>query len=186
MIKEKGVFMGKHAIIFHGTGGNPQAIWYPWLGNQLKSKGYYVETPHWPELNIEPIETFLPKILSTHNFTQETVLIGHSGGAALLLSILEKLKVPVKSTYMIAGYHAQPNKENEPVLQQKYDWEIIRANCGDAYIINSVVDPYGCDANQGRFIFDRIGGTQIIRNQGHFGDWNQEYPSFPLLNQLIP
>ncbi|MFG1497320.1 alpha/beta hydrolase [Saccharospirillum sp. HFRX-1] len=177
--------MGQHAIIFHGTGSDPQAIWYPWLAEQLKGKGFDVETPHWPEINQEPIETFLPKILSSHVLTRDTILIGHSAGAALLLAILEKSQVPVKATYLIAGYHTQPNEEDEPVLQKTYNWESIKANCGDAYIINSLVDPYGCDADQGRFIFEKIGGTQIIMNEGHFGDWNQEYPVFPFLDRLI-
>lgn len=178
--------MKQHAIIFHGTGGSPQIIWFPWLADQLKKRGYDVEVPHLPEINQEPIETFLPKIFAKHNITKETVLIGHSGGAALLLSILEKSPLPIKATYMIAGYHTQPNEGNEPVLKDEYNWETIRNNCGEAYIINSVEDPYGCDANQGRFIFEKIGGTQIIMNEGHFGDWNQEYPTFPILNRLIP
>jgi hypothetical protein len=51
--------------------------------------------------------------------------------------------------------------------------------------VNSVIDPYGCDAAQGRAMFDRLGGTQIIRDDGHFGDYDQHYPTFELLDRLI-
>ena len=51
--------------------------------------------------------------------------------------------------------------------------------------MNSAVDPYGCDAGQGRAMFDRVGGTLIVRIDGHFGDYNQEYPTFELLDRLI-
>ena len=34
-------------------------------------------------------------------------------------------------------------------------------------------------------MFERLGGTQIIRDEGHFGDYNQPYPTFGLLNKLI-
>jgi hypothetical protein len=44
--------------------------------------------------------------------------------------------------------------------------------------------PYGCDAAQGRSTFDRLGGTQIVRNEGHFGDIDDPYPSFELLDRL--
>ena len=34
-------------------------------------------------------------------------------------------------------------------------------------------------------LLDHLGGTQIVRNDGHFGDWNQDYPTFELLDRLI-
>jgi hypothetical protein len=55
----------------------------------------------------------------------------------------------------------------------------------DLVFINAPVDPYGCDAEQGRAMFERLGGTQIIRGDGHFGDYNQPYDTFPLLDKLI-
>jgi hypothetical protein len=86
----------RNAIIFHGTGGDPQNCWYPWLGARLEARGYAVEIPHYPGL-----------------------------------------------------------------------------------------DPYGCDAAQGRSMFERLGGTQIVRNEGHFGDIDDPYPSFELVDRLM-
>ena len=54
-----------------------------------------------------------------------------------------------------------------------------------AIIFHGTGGPYGCDADQGRYRFDAVGGTQTIRNDAHFGDWNQPYDTFPLVNQLI-
>jgi hypothetical protein len=54
------------AIIFHGTGGNPEVCWYPWLGRRLAGRGYPVEIPHYPGLNVEPTATFLPKVLANY------------------------------------------------------------------------------------------------------------------------
>jgi hypothetical protein len=51
--------------------------------------------------------------------------------------------------------------------------------------INSREDPYGCDDKQGRAMFERLGGTQIVRDDGHFGDIDQPYESFELLDRLI-
>ena len=77
------------------------------------------------------------------------------------------------------------NESEEPVLQETYDWDRIGAHGGDLYFINSVQDPHGCDADQGRLLFDHLGGTQIIRNDGHFGDHNQSFETFELLDGLI-
>ena len=55
-------------------------------------------------------------------------------------------------------------------------------------LINSDNDPWGCDDKAGKFIFDNLGGTLIIRHgEGHMGSntFNQPYREFPLLLELI-
>ncbi len=177
--------MTKSAIIFHGTGGSPDVAWYSWLGRTLETRGYAVQVPHYPGVNAEPIADFLPRVLVNHHFDEQTVLVGHSGGAALLLALLEHIDTTVAQAVLVAGYSTQPNTSTEPVLQDSYDWAAIRSHVRDLYFVNSVVDPYGCDAEQGRAMFDRLGGTLIVRNDGHFGDHDQEFPTFELLDRLI-
>ncbi|HEY8999259.1 MAG TPA: alpha/beta hydrolase [Candidatus Saccharimonadales bacterium] len=177
--------MAKKVIIFHGTDGNPNAAWYQWLGGQLKARGYGVAIPHYPTLNKEPIETFLPKVLAAHKFDGETVVVGHSGGAAFLLSLLEHVGVQLAQAFLVAGYATPPNTNDEPVLQTSYDWQKIKAHVREFYFVNSINDPYGCDDKQGRLMFDHLGGTQIVKNEGHFGSPKQDYPTFELLDKLI-
>ncbi|MEU4473246.1 alpha/beta hydrolase [Micromonospora sp. NPDC023888] len=178
--------VGRRAIIFHGTGGNPDAVWYRWLARRLEARGYAVEVPHHPGINVEPIATFLPTVLDGHRYDDDTVLVGHSGGAALLLALLEHLDTTVAQAILVAGYCTQPNTSEEPVLQQSYDWAAIRSHVRDIYFINSRKDPYGCDDGQGRAMFERLGGTQIVRDDGHFGDYDQPFERFELLDRLIP
>ncbi|WP_433460910.1 RBBP9/YdeN family alpha/beta hydrolase [Micromonospora sp. CA-248212] len=178
--------MGRNAIIFHGTGGNPDVVWYRWLARRLEARGYAVEVPHLPGVNVEPIATFLSTVLAGHHFDEETVLVGHSGGAALLLALLEHVEVTVAQAILVAGYCTRPNTSDEPVLQERYDWAAIRSHVRDIYFVNSREDPYGCDDRQGRAMFERLGGTQIVRDDGHFGDYDQSYERFELLDRLIP
>jgi predicted alpha/beta hydrolase family esterase len=180
-----GAGMGRSAVIFHGTGGAPGNCWYPWLGARLAARGYAVEIPHYPGLNRDPIGVFLPQVLANHPLSEDTVLVGHSGGAALLLGILERAPAQIAQAFLVAGYATPPNTAEEPVLQESYDWQAIRAHARELYFINSVRDPYGCDAAQGRYMFDRLGGTQILRDEGHFGDHDDPYPTFELLDRLI-
>lgn len=173
------------AVIFHGTGGHPDAVWYPWLADRLTARGYAVERPAYPDVNVTPVAAFLPRVLAGHTFDAGTVLVGHSGGAALLLALLEHLDTPVAQSVLVAGYWRRPNDSEEPVLQESYDWDRIRANAGDLVLVSSVTDPYGCDATQGRELLDRLGGTLVVRDDGHFGDAGQPYPQFPLLERLV-
>jgi len=109
----------------------------------------------------------------------------HEDLDTFLLGILEHIEVPVAQAILVAGYATPPNRSAEPVLQATYDWEKIRAHVRDICFVNSVRDPYGCDAQQGRRMFDQLGGTQIIRDEGHFGDVDDPYPTFELLDKLV-
>jgi uncharacterized protein len=112
-------------------------------------------------------------------------IIGHSGGAALLLSILEQIEAPLAQAILVAGDATPPNRSEEPVLQATYDWEKIKAHVRDICFVNSVRDPYGCDAERGRRMFDQLGGTQTVRDEGHFGDADDPCPTFELLDKLV-
>jgi uncharacterized protein len=72
------------------------------------------------------------------------------------------------------------------VLQDHYEWTAIKAHVREMYFINSRTDPYGCDEHQGRAMLERLGGTQIVRDDGHFGDYDQVYEEFPLVDRLVP
>ena len=115
----------RRAIIFHGTGAHPDVVWLPWLRRRLSERGFVVEAPHYPHLNVEPIATFLPKVLASHTFDEDTVLVGHSGGAALLLAVLEHVDTTVAQAILVAGYCTTLGDEEEPVLQDSYDLSLI-------------------------------------------------------------
>jgi len=180
--------MTKKVIIFHGTDCKQTDYWYSWLGEQLKSRGYKVEIPYYPAINHESINTFFPRVLDNHTFDEETVIIGHSAGGPLILSILENIDIVIPQAILVAGFsYSLPGEEKDPVLQDNYNWDKIKQHVKDIVFINSVNDPWGCDDKQGRFMFDKLGGTQIIRNDGHFGSttYNQPYKEFPLIESLI-
>jgi predicted alpha/beta hydrolase family esterase len=178
----------KNVIIFHGTDDNPGRYWYGWLGKELEKAGYKVTIPHNPEINKEPIATFLPKALKSHVFNQDTILIGHSAGCPLILSILEHIDVRIAKAVLVAGYSEHPDEQMEdPILQKAYQWDKIKITVKETIFINSVNDPWGCDDKQGRIMFNHLGGVQVILNEGHFGSMpkGQVYDKFPLLRTLV-
>lgn len=177
----------KNAVIFHGTGCKPQDFWYMWLKDQLKTSGYKVELPYYPDINRTPILEFLTKVMRELSLNSETVLIGHSAGVPLILSILERIDQKIAQAVMVAGFSKPLEGERDVVLQESYDWGKIKEHASDFVFINSDNDPWGCDDKQGRHMYDKLGGTLIIRHDGHFGsaDQNQPYKEFPLLKKII-
>ena len=174
-------------IIFHGTGPDPIDYWYEWLADEAKKLGADSKVPLFEKINEEPVEYTLVKVFSELSFDTDTILVGHSAGAPLILSILEKLDTPIKQAILVAGFVENLGKEKMPVLQSQYNWQRIKQNVKDIVFINSVNDPWGCDDKQGRLMFDHLGGTQIIMNEGHFGtsSFHQEYDKFPFLLNLL-
>ena len=173
-------------IIFHGTDCKPEDFWYSWLKVRLEVAGHEVELPYYPDINKIPVTEFLPKIYDARSFDNQTVLLGHSAGVPLILSILESIDSPIYQAVLVGGFSEPLSGEVDPILQSAYNWEKIKSNCSNFVMFNSTNDPWGCDDKQGRRLFDNLGGTLIIRNDGHFGSSKDpDYKEFPLLEKVV-
>ncbi|HCR81443.1 MAG: Alpha/beta fold family hydrolase [Candidatus Pacebacteria bacterium GW2011_GWB1_47_8] len=179
----------KNALILHGTSCTPQSFWQPSIKSFLESKGYEVIVPQLPEADTPDLEKWLPVALD-FAFNEESILIGHSAGSPLVLSVLENINTQIHKAILVAGY-ARPKgekKDAEHILQKKYNWEEIKNNVKDLIFINSDNDPWGCDHKEGLYMWEHLGGTLILREgEGHMGTetYNQPYTKFPLLEKLL-
>ena len=133
------------ASIFHGTGGTPDSFWLPAIAESLRARGVDVWAPQLPNSNHPSIDEWLPFALQHGNFSEDSILIGHSTGCPLILAILERLTTPVKQAILVAGFAQPLPSGTSDILQQTYNWEDIRSNVQDVIIINSDNDPLGCD-----------------------------------------
>jgi len=172
-------------IILHGTGSNPKKYWHPYLKENLEKKGYKVSIPALPNSDEANIKEWLPFVLQNQKFDKDTILIGHSAGCPLILSILENINCKLKQVILVSGFI---DTLESNALQSSYNWDKIKSNSDDFIFINSDNDPWKCDDIQGRKMFDNLGGTLIIRHgEGHMGSdqWKQPYKEFPLLLKLV-
>jgi uncharacterized protein len=179
----------KNAILLHGTGCSPDSYWFPSIKQFLENKGYKVWAPQLPNPDTPDLKLQLPYVLN-YKFDNETIIIGHSAGGPLTLSILENITVKVNKAILVAGY-ARPKGKNpkpEKILQKKYNWKKIQNNSNEIIFINSDNDPWGCNDKEGQYMFKNLGGTLIIRHgEGHMGSdtFKQPYKQFPLLQKLL-
>lgn len=174
-------------MIFHGIGDEPQSYWIPFIKKGLEEKGYKVWTPHLPKPDDPTLSIQIPFVLENGTFSEETVMIGHSAGVALIFGVLEQLSSPVKQVIGVSGFV----DVIQPVLKhivKDFAWKKIQSNAKEFIFINSDNDPWGANDKQGRIMLNHLGGMQIIRHgDGHMGSmsYNQPYKAFPLLLQLI-
>jgi hypothetical protein len=178
----------KNAIIFHGTGDGPDKYWFPWLKNELEARGYEVWLPALPNAEYRNLKDWLPFILKNGRLTDETIIIGHSAGAQIILSVLESAEVKIKKAILVSGYAKALRKDEKREKDSgEYDWDKIKGKAKEFIFINSDNDPWGCDDKQGRIMQEHLGGRLIIRHDGHMGSttYNQPYKEFPLLLELL-
>jgi predicted alpha/beta hydrolase family esterase len=179
----------KNAILLHGTGGRPDSYWFPSIRNFLAEKSYEVWAPQLPSTDDSDLSTQLPFVLKNGIFTEATIMIGHSAGCPLILSVLEKIRTRIRLAIFVAGFSTPLEKaKGLKILQPAYDFGLIRKRCGRFIIINSKNDPWGCDHKKGKEISDKVHGELLIqKDQGHFGSdyFKQPYPTFPLLKAIL-
>lgn len=179
----------KNAIILQGAGETTESFWLPWLKKELEKKGYKIWLPQLPNNDDPQLEKNLFFVLDNGKLTEGTVIVGHSAGCPLILSVLENISIKIKQAILVAGFSTPLPGEDaaNKILQENYKWEKIKEHAGDIIFINSINDPWGCDDKQGRNMFDHLGGTLIINSEGHMGSdsFNQPYKKFPFLLKMI-
>lgn len=178
----------KNAIILHGTDTKNDEFWFPYLKDELEKLGYAVWLPQLPNDEYPNLKDWLPFILSNGTFTEETVIIGHSAGAQVILSVLENIDVTVNKAILVSGYAKTLRKDMESEKNvDEPNWEKVKGKAKEFIFINSDNDPWDCDDKEGRIMADHLGGRLIVRHDGHMGSTthNQPYKEFPLLIDLI-
>jgi len=178
----------KNIIGLHGAAETPNSFWWPYLKREAEKLGYQVWIPQLPDADNPDLSKWLPAVLKGDKFSEETVLIGHSSGCPLILSMLEKIDTQINKAILVAGFVTPLPDGPTKILQKKYNWDKIKNSVKDILFINSDNDPWKCDDKQGRYLYDHLGGTLIIWHQGHMGSdtFRQPYKEFPFLLKLLP
>jgi len=185
----------KNAIIFHGGGNDSKGNWFPWLKRELEERGYKVWTPDLPDSEHPHQKRWLRTVLNKKwDYTEDTVLIGHSAGATFILRLLEAFPKSIKihKALLVAGYANLGSKPEfyhykEGNLLDPFDWQKIKQSCKKFYFFGSDNDPYDCGIDQGRILHAQLGGELILmRGEGHFNlEKGSQYKQFPELLEKI-
>jgi uncharacterized protein len=181
----------KTAVLLHGTGGDGnEYFWFKDTKAFLEESGFAV---WWPSLP-NPDKPNLPDALAyidecMPELDEESVIIGHSSACALILSILEQRNAQIAKAVLVSGFYKDIGDGLSPLmLQEAYDWQKIRANTSEMYLLNSDNDPWGCDDKQAYSAAQKLGVPLIVMfGEGHMGSssFNQPYREFPLLKKLL-
>ena len=176
-------------FIIHGIYENPEGNWFPWLKKELEKEGFEAIAPKFPTPIGQSLESWL-KVMSEYEnkINEETVLIGHSLGAAFILNYLEKTSKNIKAAFLAAGYHKLLENEfkelNRSFVDRQFNWEKIKASCGKFFVFGSDNDEYvNLDVTH-ELAANLNAELSIIAKGGHLNK-KAGYEDFPLLLDSI-
>ena len=125
--------MTRNVLIFHGTAGNPKGNWFPWLKEQLESRGYKVQIPALPHTSEPDDEEQVQFVIKNCKLDKNTVMIGHSFGGVVALRLLEKGIKVNRVVLMCTPFSGKfLDKKSRPSVtkacQKGFDFSKIKAN----------------------------------------------------------
>ena len=178
-----------NVIVFHGTLGSPEINWFPWFKEMLQARNIRVDIPALPTPENQNPEAWLA-VLADQDIpvNEETVVIGHSCGATLLLSLLEKYG-PVRQAVFVSVVTEAVGNDlydglNAPFISRDYNYERIRKNAGVLSILHGDDDPY-VPLEQPIELAKKLDvDVQVIQGGGHLNG-ESGYTQFPLLTELL-
>lgn len=173
-------------IIIHGTGGNPDENWFPWLADEVRKLGHDVVTPAFQTPEGQNLEKWYADFnAKIGSLKVDMVLVGHSLGAGFILNLIEGSSEPVRGIFLVSGFLGRLGLErfdplNESFVCRDFQWDRIRQNAGAVHVYNSDNDPY-VPLAKGQELAEKLGVDLTIVHSGGHINTAAGYRSFPLL-----
>lgn len=182
--------MMRKAVILHGTLGSPEGNWFQWLEHELSAKGMHVWLPALPHAD-EPSLSWWARFVHENRafeIDDQTVIIGHSSGAALALLVAQQNTQPLGGVVAVSAFHDNSLQwePNAKLFDVVFDWQSVQAHAGTLLLVHSDNDPY-VPLEQAQYIANQTGGELVvIPGEGHFNlEQSERYREFPRLLELM-
>jgi len=176
----------KKAVLLHGTDGNPEDNWFPWLKKLLEENGVKTYIPHLPD-NHTPNRFIYEKFLQASGWDfNKNLLIGHSSGSTTVLNLLQSQWFPNVDTVVMVGTFLNerllrdvewytPGQFNN-LFPGSFNIEKIKSKANKFYFLHSEDDPY-CDFDDAKDFCEQVGGIFISVPDGkHLSSNRVELP----------
>ena len=176
-------------IIIPGNGDSHVETdhWYPWLRDELESRGYQVVAEDMPDPVAAHANIWLPHIEKVFRADENSIIIGHSSGGIAAMRYLETHRL--SGAILIGVMHTDLGFEDERdsgYYDEPWQWDKIKANAGWIAQFSSTDDPY-IPIEQPRFIHDQL-STEYheLSGRGHFmTDQNPLNNTLPEIIKII-
>jgi len=172
-------------VIAPGNGGGPTGIrdanFYGWVADALEAGGMEAVLRDMPDPYVASEKAWIPFLRDTLHCGADTVLVGHSSGAAAGLRLAEEVRLG--GLVLVSAYATDLGDSMERqsgYFSRPFNWNRIRDNCGFIVQFGSPSDPFlpwDCQCEVARELGIEI---DCLEGRGHFME-----PTFPELVSAI-
>lgn len=186
----------KNCIIIHGCPSDEEKAmdpetrtydkhWIPWIKKELLSNNIKTETPLMPSPWQPDYEAY-KHAFAAYPVDEETVLVGHSCGAAFLVRWLSETKKRIAALILVAPWKIA--REDDAVKQAFYSYpidETIKERVDRVSMFTA--DDEEDDGKESLRIFhEALGGDVIeLKGRGHYTLEDMKTEAFPELLDVI-
>ena len=171
-------------------GGNSRSCWAGWLEDELRTIGYDVINPDFPETDNPKLRDWLAtvrKCVPKFNAADSWVLISHSLGGPTILNLLESFgpDEKIKAIILVAGFGRDLGiPQIQSFVDHEFDWKKIKSKAEQFIIINSDDDPF-IQFEEAERISKLLNAKLITEpGAGHINE-GSGFTSYPRLLEII-
>lgn len=173
----------KKAILLHGWEGRWSNHWFPWLQEELKTRGFEVYAPDLPNTKTPNLQE---QIKSVEDFVKTMwkwdIIVWHSLWGTLVMNLIDSFQLSwikvilVWPTYQ--GYNADNEKkydeESYKILSKYTSNELDIKDVGNQYIICLSHDDKSIDLEKAEEYYCMFEDVEFLEfpNSGHFTKWD--------------
>ena len=159
--------------------------WFPYLIEKLTHLGLEVIAKNMPDWYLARRKYWEPFIIDTLKADKNSILVGHSSGAAATMRVLEKIKV--FGAILVAGHYTDLGYREDKLsgyFDEPWKWSTIKKNTKWIAQFASKDDPF-IPIEHSRFINNKLNTEYFeFENEQHFGYPNPK-KEFPQIIELI-
>jgi predicted alpha/beta hydrolase family esterase len=134
----------RNYVLLHGFDGSPNGIFFPWLIKKLRDQGLSYQAPQLPNPQKPNEAEQVDFVLKNCKFDENTVLLGHSLGAAVALKVLEMLNVKIAGLVLAGGFISHNFKDRKRPFEKTFSWKFdfskIKPNVGKITLLQDPND----------------------------------------------
>ncbi|KKQ90091.1 MAG: hypothetical protein UT12_C0002G0022 [Candidatus Curtissbacteria bacterium GW2011_GWC2_38_9] len=159
--------------------------WFPYLIEKLTLLGLRIIAKNMPDWYLARRKYWEPFIIDTLKADNNSILIGHSSGAAATMRVLEKIKV--LGAILVAAHYTDLGYKEDKLsgyFDDFWKWPTIKMNAKWIVQFASKDDPF-IPIEHSRFIHKKLNTEYFeFENEDHFG-FSKPKTEFPEIVELI-
>jgi predicted alpha/beta hydrolase family esterase len=178
-------------LVVHGSYGSPSENWFPWLKTECEKDRHQVVVPQFPTPHHQTLEAWeAVAAQALHSWDpRETVLVGHSTGALLVLRLAEKAPLPYRAVFSVCPFASplgspQFDPLNESFIRRPFDWARVKAGASQITCFAGDNDPY-VPLSYSKDVAREADAVMVVIEKGGHLNAESGYRQFPQLLDLI-